>query len=160
MNDEEYDRIINKTDFSEGFNPDKEIAVDEQKNSEFEILQQKIASYGNTEEPDSGKDAPQRTHGGESSFVNKEDIMHSASDPDIKEDNEVLDYRVDTDGTARAINTKEIAVIGIERGIGTTHTAMYMAQVLAKNTGKKLRLLRLTVLEQCETLGSGYLAGR
>lgn len=43
MNDEEYDRIINKTDFSDGFNPDKEIAVDEQKNSEFEILQQKIS---------------------------------------------------------------------------------------------------------------------
>lgn len=58
MNDEEYDKIINKTDFSEGFNPDKEIAVDEQKNSEFEILQQKIASYGSTEEPDSKKDAP------------------------------------------------------------------------------------------------------
>ena len=85
--------------------------------------------------------------------------MHSASDPDIKEDNEVLDYRVDTDGTARAINTKEIAVIGIERGIGTTHTAMYMAQVLAKNTGKKVAVVEINGSGTMRNLGE-WILGR
>lgn len=159
MNDEEYDKIINKTDFSEGFNPDKDIAVDEQKNSEFEILQQKIASYGSTEEPDSKKDAPKRTYSGESSFINKETATHSASDPDVKDNNEVLDYRVDTDGTIRAINTKEIAVIGIERGIGTTHTVMFMAQVLAKNTGKKVAVVEINGSGTMRNLGE-WILGR
>lgn len=156
MEEEEYNELINKTEFTETFTPEKEVTVDEQKNNELERLRKKIESYGNYDE-ESEKEREKKVRSGESTFLNESDILKELDESPI--DKDIIDYRVDADGTARAINTKEIAVIGIEHGIGVTHTSILMAQTLAKHTSKKVALVEINGSNAMRNLGE-WIIGR
>ena len=148
LSNEEYTELINKTNFEEGFNPDKEINEEPQVYNEFEILKNKILSYGQSINENADY-KEERT--------NKKDIEKSFQEeindtpPKFEEEYEenynnqdnIIDYRVDKNGRARIVNTVEYGIMGIEHGAGTTHMAMMLATYLAKDTSKSIALIEI-----------------
>lgn len=155
LSEEEYEEIINKQEFESGFNPDKDINVEEQKNDEFEVLRQKILSYGMNSENDDFK--AERQNPAENAPLDDDFLKQNKFEEEYEEHyddkDKIIDYRIDKNGVARQINTTEYGFMGVEHGIGTTHTAMMFARFLAKDTDKKVALVEINNSNNMKDLG-------
>ena len=155
LGDEDYKKIIENPNFTSDFNSNKEIAVDEQKNDEYETLRKKILSYGlNMDDPATDEPEKPNKRTGKREFGHESDIEDESAGSKT-----ILDYRVDSDGVARVISTTEFAFIGIEHGAGTTHAAMTAAQTLASENQKKVALVELNNSNNMRDLGE-WLIGK
>lgn len=146
LTEEEYVNLINKTDFEEGFNPDKDINEEPQVYDEFEALKNKILSYGQSVNEDADYKESRNSSNFETTF--QEEIKDTTKfEEEYKEnynhESDIIDYRIDKDGRAKIVDTTEYGIMGVEHGIGTTHTAMMLATYLAKDTTKSVALVEI-----------------